>query len=99
MILLLNRANVVLGVYNLSKGGSSSTIVDAKILFSVALKCNASSIILAHNHPSGNLVPSNSDLELTKRLIAASKFLNIPILDHLIISKSGFYSLADEEDM
>lgn len=98
-ILLMNRGNQVLGIYPLSKGGVASTIVDAKLLFSVALKCNASSIILAHNHPSGNLIPSNRDIELTKKLISASKFLDIQILDHLVISKGGFYSLADKEDM
>lgn len=98
-VLLMNRGNQVLGIYPLSKGGVASTIVDAKLLFSVTLKCNASSIILAHNHPSGNLIPSNRDIELTKKLISASKFLDIQILDHLVISKGGFYSLADKEDM
>ena len=98
-IIILNRASQVLGIHSLSKGGTSATIVDAKILFSVALKCNASSIILAHNHPSGNLIPSNRDIELTKKLISASKFLDIQILDHLVVSKGGFYSLADKEDM
>ena len=98
-VLLMNRANEILGLYPLSKGGVAATIVDAKLLFSVALKCNAASVILAHNHPSGNLNPSTRDKEITKKLISASKFLDIAILDHLIISKSGFYSLADKEDM
>lgn len=95
-ILLLNRSNQVLGVYPLSKGGVSGTLVDPKLVFSVALKCNASGIILAHNHPSGNLNPSESDKTLTNKLIKASVYLDIKILDHLIITKTGFTSFADE---
>lgn len=94
-ILMLNRNNQVLGIYQLSKGGVSATVVDAKLIFSVALKCNSSAITIAHNHPSGNLTPSKSDKELTKKLIKASNYLDIIILDHLIISKDSFYSFAD----
>jgi len=67
-VLLLNNANQVLGVYPLSKGGTGSTVVDSKLLFSVVLKCNAAGIILAHNHPSGNLKPSQSDISLTSKI-------------------------------
>ena len=67
-VLLLNTNNLVLGIYPLSKGGVAGTVVDPKLVFSVALKCNASNIIVAHNHPSGNLKPSNADKELTKKL-------------------------------
>lgn len=95
-ILLLNRANKVLGIYPLSKGGVSGTFVDPKVVFSVALKCNASGLILSHNHPSGNLSPSESDKSLTKKLIAAGKFLDIKILDHIIITSGSYYSFADE---
>ncbi|WP_026837077.1 RadC family protein [Gillisia sp. JM1] len=95
-ILLLNRANRVLGIYPLSKGGVSGTLVDPKLVFSVSLKCNASSIILAHNHPSGNLNPSECDKALTQKLISAGKFLDIKILDHIILTSSGFFSFADE---
>ncbi|MCL4162450.1 UNVERIFIED_CONTAM: hypothetical protein GTU68_054060 [Idotea baltica] len=95
-VLLLNRNNQVLGIYPLSKGGVSGTVVDAKLVFGVALKCNASSIILAHNHPSGNLQPSKADKAITKKLVEASKFLDIKLLDHLIITKDGYYSFADE---
>lgn len=95
-ILLLNRANKVLGIYPVSKGGVSGTLVDPKLVFSVALKCNASSIILAHNHPSGNLNPSSSDKALTTKLIKASSFLDIIILDHLIITPEGYFSFMDE---
>lgn len=95
-ILLLNRANNVLGIYNLSKGGTTGTVVDAKLVFSVALKCNASSIIIAHNHPSGNLTPSEADKTITNKLKQAGKLLDIALLDHLIVTKDNFYSFLDE---
>jgi DNA repair protein RadC len=95
-ILLLNRANKVTGKECVSRGGVSGTVVDTKIIFKVALDRRASSIILAHNHPSGNLKPSPQDLSLTKRIVEAGKFLDIPALDHLIISEAGYYSFADE---
>ena len=94
--MLLNRANKVLGIYPVSKGGVSGTLVDPKLIFSVALKCNASSIILAHNHPSGNLFPSENDKELTQKLKSAGNFLDIKVLDHLIITPEGYFSFADE---
>jgi len=95
-ILLLNRANKVLGWYKVSEGGMSGTVVDPKLIFSTALKGLASSIILSHNHPSGNLKPSEQDITLTKRLKQAGDLLEIPVLDHLILSNEGFYSFADE---
>lgn len=95
-VLLLNRANHVLGIYNLSKGGTAGTVVDIKILFAVALKCNATSIIVAHNHPSGRLKPSLQDIEITKKIKGASELLDIKLLDHLIISKNGYYSFTNE---
>lgn len=94
-VILLNRSNTVLGIYAMSKGGVSATIVDAKLIFSVALKCNASSIIIAHNHPSENLKPSESDLKLTKRLKKAGEYLEVTVLDHLIITKNDYFSFAD----
>jgi len=94
-VLLLNRSNSILGVYSMSKGGVSGTVVDPKLVFSVALKCNASSIIVCHNHPSGNLVPSDADKNLTQKLKIAGQYLDITLLDHLIISKESFYSFAD----
>lgn len=94
-ILLLNRNNQVLGIYPLSKGGTASSIVDIKLLFSVALKCNAHGIILAHNHPSGNLKPSQADKFLTNKIVNASKILDVVILDHIIVTKHGFYSFSD----
>jgi DNA repair protein RadC len=94
-VLLMNRANEVLGLYQMSKGGVSGTVVDVKLIFAVALKCNASSIIIAHNHPSGNLKPSDSDVSLTKKIKKCSEFLDISLLDHLIITKHGFYSFSE----
>jgi DNA repair protein RadC len=95
-ILYLNNANEILGIYPMSKGGVSGTVVDVRLIFSVALKCNASAIILAHNHPSGNLKPSESDKVLTRKIKQASDFLDVKLLDHLIISKASYYSFADE---
>ena len=94
-VVLLNRANVILGVYELSKGGISGTVVDIKMILAVALKCNASGIILVHNHPSGNIEPSGPDIVITKKLKEACKVLELLLLDHLIISKDSYYSFAD----
>ena len=95
-VLLLNKANEILGVYHLSKGGVSGAFVDIKLILSIALKANATSIILAHNHPSENLKPSKSDIHLTKKLKEGAKFLDIALLDHLIISKNSYYSFSDD---
>ena len=91
-VILFNRANFVLGVYELSKGGISGTVVDIRIVLSVALKCNASAIVLVHNHPSGNLIPSEPDKLITRRLKDACDLLGFNLLDHYIISKYDFYS-------
>ena len=95
-MLVLNRANKVLGYYLISQGGTAGTVVDPKLIFSVALKCHASAIILAHNHPSGNTKPSEADLKLTKNLVAGGKLLEISVLDHLILTSENFFSFADE---
>jgi len=94
-VLLLNRSNQILGIYSLSKGGVSGTIVDSKLLFSVALKANASGVILSHNHPSGNTNPSEVDKAITNKIKQASKLLDIELLDHLVITKDSYYSFAD----
>jgi DNA repair protein RadC len=94
-VLLLNRNNEVLGIYPLSKGGVSGTVVDVKLVFSVALKCNASSLIVAHNHPSCSLKPSQADKNLTEKLKLAGNYLDIKLLDHIIITKNDYYSFAD----
>lgn len=96
-VMLFNRANILLGIYEMSKGGISGTVVDIRIILSVALKCNSSSIILVHNHPSGRLVPSEPDKAITKRLKEACSILDIELLDHLIISIDGFYSFDKDK--
>lgn len=95
-ILLLNRANRVLAREQISIGGVSGTVVDAKIIFRKAIEGGACSVILCHNHPSGNLQPSQADIDLTHKLVAAGKNLDIFVLDHLIVAETGYYSLADE---
>lgn len=95
-ILLLNRANVIIGISKISEGGLSGTVVDPKMIFQSALKANAANIILAHNHPSGNLQPSGADISITKRLVQAGLFLELPIIDHIIITETNYYSFADE---
>ena len=94
-VLLLNRANHVLGIYPLSKGGVSGTIVDVKLLLASAIKANASGIIIAHNHPSGNLKPSESDIRLTRKINEAAKLLDLNLLDHIIVTKCSYYSFTD----
>lgn len=95
-ILLLNRANRIISKEQISKGGTAGTVVDAKIVFRIALEKQASSMILCHNHPSGNLRASQADLALTKKLVEAGKQLDIMVLDHLIVTQSGYLSFADE---
>ena len=96
-LILLNRANRVLGVTKLSSGGTSGCIVDVKIIFQYALKANACGIILAHNHPSGNTQPSDNDKRLTQKVKEAGMLLDKSLLDHLILTPyDGYYSMADE---
>ena len=95
-VLLLNRANRVLGVFQASLGGISGTIVDPCIILAAAVKANASSMILAHNHPSGSLKPSRQDEEVTRKIIGAAHFLNIKVHDHVIITAEDFFSFAKE---
>ena len=95
-ILLLNRANKVLGIVHISSGGVSGTVVDPKLIFAAALKANSSGIILSHSHPSGNLKPSEADISLTNKLKNGGTLLEISVLDHLIITKDGYYSFTDQ---
>lgn len=95
-VVYLNRANRILGFQTISEGGTSATVVDNKMIFAGALLFNAHSIILCHNHPSGNLIPSPEDDTVTKRAKSAGEILNIRVLDHLIISADGYYSYNDE---
>ncbi len=92
----LNRANRVIRIELLSLGGISSTVVDIRLLMKRALDLCASAILVAHNHPSGNLVPSDEDIELTNKIKRAGDFLDIRLIDHLIVFENQYYSLADE---
>lgn len=95
--LFLNRANQVKGLFRLSRGGLVATVVDIKILFGVALKGLATGIIVAHNHPSGNLQISQADINLTNKIKEAGQTLDIPLLDHLILAPhGGYFSFADD---
>lgn len=95
-VIFLNRANQVIGKQNVSKGGVSGTVVDPKVIFKLAVQFPASAIILAHNHPSGNLKPSQADHQITRKLKEAGKSLDIPVLDHLIIGERDYFSFVDE---
>ena len=95
-ILCLNRNNKVLGYCQISAGGLCGTIADVRMIMQAALKSSACSIILSHNHPSGNLLPSEADKDLTKKIKEAGLLLDIPVLDHLILCSEGFTSFADE---
>lgn len=95
-LLMLNRSNTVIKKELISRGGVSGTVVDNKIIFKTALINNASSIIVCHNHPSGNLKPSDADIKITKNIKEAGKTIEVPLLDHLIITDNGFYSFLDE---
>jgi DNA repair protein RadC len=95
-ILLLNRANRIIRKSQISQGGIAGTVADPKIIFKLALDELASGIILAHNHPSGNLTASQADLDLTKKLKEAGKLLDIQVLDHVIVAGQKYFSFADE---
>ena len=96
VVLYVNRANKVIGSYQLSKGGLTGTVADVRLILSVALKTLASGLILAHNHPSGNLRPSEADKQITNKIKQAAKLLDIELIDHIIISSEGYYSFMDE---
>lgn len=96
MIMMLDRSNHCLGISCIATGGVSECVVDAKIVFATALKANASQIILAHNHPSGNLCPSRNDVTITKKLMQGAKFLDIHFVDHMIVSRHGYNSFAED---
>ena len=95
ILLCLNNSNKVVGFYKLSSGGMTGTVVDVRMIFTTALNCLATAIIIAHNHPSGRLEPSEADKAITRRIKEASKTLDISVLDHLIITDEDFYSFAD----
>ena len=95
-LILLNNSSKVLGVSNISEGGITETSADIRIIMQAAILGNATRIILAHNHPSGSLKPSTVDNLLTQRVKNAAKLFNITLLDHIIVTDSGYYSYLDE---
>lgn len=98
-VILLNRANRVLGIIDLATGGMTSAIVDIRLVLAAALKACAPSVIIAHNHPSGSLRPSTADYVLTRMLREAAKYMDISLFDHLIVTREGYYSFKDEGDL
>ena len=94
--LFLNRSNNTIGWIKISQGGISGTVIDIRLVLATALKCAASGIIMAHNHPSGNKQPSHNDITITNKLKDAGNIMDIRLLDHLIITESEYYSMADE---
>ncbi len=95
-LILLTRSNKVLGIASISKGGISGTVTDVRIILQYAIKANASGLIICHNHPSGNLQPSESDTAITKKIKESASVMDIQLLDHLIIVPEGeYYSMAD----
>lgn len=95
-VVFLNHRNKIIGKQKISAGGLTATVVDIRILFKHAIERLATSIILAHNHPSGTLKPSQADIQLTNKIKEAGKVLDVQLLDHLIIADTGYYSFADE---
>lgn len=98
-VLLVNRNNRVLGIFEVSTGGIASTVVDIRLILTAAFLTCASGIILAHNHPSGNLQPSGADKLATKKIKEGAKLIEIALLDHIILTKDGFYSFAEDGEL
>ena len=92
----MNQANQILGYTLISEGGISETIADIRLIFQAALLTNSVALILAHNHPSGNLKPSRQDMEITKQVRDAALLMRIKVLDHIILTDAEYYSFADE---
>ena len=97
ILICLSRANKVIGYYKVSSGGVAGTYIDPKVIFTIALNCAGTcNLILSHNHPSGNLSPSDADDQITKKLQTAAALFDMKILDHLILTNEGYYSYCDE---
>lgn len=99
ILLCLNRANELIGYFKVSSGGMAGTIADPKIIYTTALNCTAANIIVAHNHPSGNKKPSGADISITRKLYEAGQLLDINLLDHIILTRDGYYSFNDEGEI
>ncbi|WP_313803581.1 RadC family protein [Flavobacterium sp.] len=95
-VLYLNNSNKVVYKTQISKGGITGTVVDTRIIYKIALEYNATSVILSHNHPSGSLIASEADIQITKKLKEAGKHLDISVLDHVIVTETNYFSFADE---
>lgn len=95
-VLYLNNSNKVLYQTQISKGGITGTVVDTRLIYKIALEHHATSIVLTHNHPSGTLIPSDADKQITRKLKEAGKHLDIAVLDHVIITEKSYFSFADE---
>ena len=98
-VIFLNRANKINHFEIISKGGLTGTIADPRVILKKALESGATSIVLCHNHPSGNLQPSIADEEITKKIKAAAVYFDIKVIDHIIVSEEGYYSFADEGNL
>lgn len=98
-VMLLNRGSKAFGIYSLSQGGITGTIVDVRLLFGIALKTASTAIIVAHNHPSGNIYPSVNDKQVTDEIASIGKLLNIKLIDHLIVTTTQYYSFSDEGEL
>jgi DNA repair protein RadC len=98
-VLLLNRSNLIIDQKWISQGGISGTVTDVRLILNAAVERLASGLILCHNHPSGNLSPSDADFKITKKIKDAAAFLDLTVLDHLIISEQGYLSMADDNLM
>ena len=98
-VLFLNQSNQVLGYTLISEGGITETSVDVRIILQAALLTNSVALVLAHNHPSGNLRPSRQDMDITKQVKEAARLMRISVLDHLILTDAGYYSFADEGEL
>lgn len=94
-LMLLNRRNGVIGVVEIASGGVNGVVVDTKIVFGAALVAQASAILVAHNHPSGQMRPSQEDIHLTKNMVDAGRALDTELRDHIIVCEQGYYSFAD----
>jgi DNA repair protein RadC len=95
-ILLLNRSNMVMQPVRISQGGLAGTVIDVRLIMKKAIDQLASSVILCHNHPSGSVIPSDTDKEVTKKMAEAGKILDIPVLDHIIVGENNYFSFVDE---
>ncbi len=98
-VLFLNQSNQVLGYTLISEGGITETSVDVRVILQAALLSNSVALVLAHNHPSGNLKPSRQDMEITKQVKDAARLMRITVIDHLILTDTGYYSFADEGEL